>query len=48
MLTPVLFGWLLDRGEPAAVFYTVVAVLAISILTVLQLPGRQAASAQPR
>jgi hypothetical protein len=31
------------------VFYTVVAVLAISILTVLQLPGRQAASAaQPR
>jgi MFS transporter, FSR family, fosmidomycin resistance protein len=49
MVTPVIFGWLLDRGEPAAVFYTVVAVLAVSILTVLQLPGRQAASAaQPR
>jgi len=41
MLTPVIFGWLLDRGQPAAVFYTVVAVLAVSILTVLQLPGRR-------
>ncbi|HET9735350.1 MAG TPA: MFS transporter [Burkholderiales bacterium] len=45
MVTPVIFGWLLDRGEPAAVFYTVVAVLAVSILTVLQLPGRAAANA---
>jgi MFS family permease len=44
MVTPVIFGWLLDRGEPAVVFYTVVAVLTVSILTVLQLPGRQAAS----
>jgi MFS family permease len=41
---PVAFGWLLDRGEPAAVFYTVVGVLAVSILTVLKLPTR---SAQP-
>jgi hypothetical protein len=40
----VAFGWLLDRGEPAAVFYTVVGVLAVSILTVLKLPTR---SAQP-
>jgi hypothetical protein len=49
MLTPVIFGWLLDRGEPAAVFYTVVVVLVLSIFTVLQLPGRQPASAaQPR
>jgi MFS family permease len=39
MLTPVVFGWLIDRGQPAAVFYSVVAVLAVSILTVLQLPG---------
>lgn len=39
MVTPVIFGWLIDRGQPAAVFYTVVAVLAVSILTVLQLPG---------
>jgi MFS family permease len=41
MLTPMIFGWLIDRGQPAAVFYTVVAVLAVSILTVLQLPGRR-------
>jgi len=47
MVTPVIFGWLLDRGQPAAVFYTVVAVLAVSILTVLQLPGRSAADAAP-
>lgn len=45
MVTPLIFGWLLDRGEPATVFYTVVAVLVASILTVLQLPGRAAANA---
>jgi MFS family permease len=43
---PVLFGWLLDRGEPAAVFYAVVVVLAASIATVLRLPGP--AAQQPR
>jgi MFS family permease len=37
---PVLFGWLLDRGEPSAVFYAVVVVLALSIFTVLRLPAR--------
>jgi MFS family permease len=37
---PVLFGWLLDRGAPAAVFYAVVVVLAVSIFTVLRLPAR--------
>jgi MFS transporter, FSR family, fosmidomycin resistance protein len=42
---PVAFGWLLDRGEPAAVFYAVVGVLALSILTVLRLPER---APQPR
>jgi MFS family permease len=41
MVTPVVFGWLIDRGQPAAVFYAVVAVLALSILTVLKLPGRR-------
>lgn len=41
MVTPVVFGWLLDRGTPAAVFYAVVVVLALSILTVLQLPARK-------
>ncbi len=42
---PVIFGWLLDRGDPAVVFYTVVVALAVSIGTVLQLPER---AAQPR
>lgn len=37
---PVLFGWLLDRGQPASVFYAVVVVLAVSIATVLRLPSR--------
>jgi MFS family permease len=41
MVTPVAFGWLLDRGEPSAVFYAVVAVLVLSILTVLRLPERK-------
>jgi ABC-type transport system involved in cytochrome c biogenesis permease subunit len=40
MVTPVVFGWLLDRGQPAVVFYAVVAVLVLSILTVLKLPER--------
>lgn len=48
MLTPVIFGWLLDRGHPAAVFYAVVAALALTILTVLNLPGEQAARAARR
>lgn len=41
MLTPIVFGWLIDRGQPSAVFYTVVGVLAVSILTVMQLPARR-------
>jgi hypothetical protein len=41
----VLFGWLLDHGRPSAVFYAVVTVLALSIVTVLRLPGRPAAAA---
>lgn len=40
MLTPVAFGWLLDQKQPAAVFYAVVVALALTIFTVLNLPGR--------
>jgi len=40
MVTPIVFGSLLDRGAPAVVFYAVVAVLGLSILTVLRLPER--------
>ena len=39
MLTPVLFGWLLDHGHAPAVFYSVVIALALTIATVLNLPG---------
>ena len=39
---PPIYGWLIDRGEPRAVF--VVAVLmALTILTVLEV-GRRAAA----
>jgi MFS family permease len=48
MVTPILFGWLLDHGRPAAVFYAVVVVLVLSILTVLRLPERAPAGAMPQ
>lgn len=47
MVTPIVFGWLLDHGAPAVVFYAVVAVLGLSILTVLRLPERAPAAATP-
>jgi MFS family permease len=42
MLTPVYFGWLLDGGRPAMVFYTVVVTAMLTIATVLNLPARRA------
>lgn len=45
MLTPVFFGWLLDRGQADAVFYTVVVALVLTIGMVLNLPGRKRALA---
>jgi len=39
MVTPVYFGWLLDGGRPAMVFYTVVVTAILTIATVLNLPG---------
>ena len=45
MLTPVFFGWLLDRGQADAVFYTVVVALVLTIGMVLNLPGRKPAVA---
>lgn len=45
ILTPVLFGWMLDNSHASAVFYSVVIALALTIATVLNLPGpRQAAA----
>ena len=35
-LTPLLFGWLLDRGEPRAVFVVAAVFLLLTITTVVQ------------
>ncbi len=42
--TPVFFGWLLDRGQADAVFYTVVVAFVLSIGMVLNLPTRKPAA----
>jgi len=47
ILTPVLFGWLLDHGHASAVFYSVVVALALTIATVLHLPGERQAVKSP-
>jgi len=39
---PLLFGWLLDHGEPRAVFFAVAAVLVLCALTVVQLRAHTA------
>jgi MFS transporter, FSR family, fosmidomycin resistance protein len=41
MVTPLYFGWLLDGGRPALVFYTVVVSAILTIATVLNLPGNR-------
>ncbi len=41
MLTPVFFGWLLDRGSASVVFFSVVFSSLLTIGTVLQLPRYQ-------
>ena len=49
MATPVFFGWLLDRGQPSAVFYSVVIASVLTIFTVLNLQRRRIeAVPQPR
>lgn len=35
-LTPLAFGWLLDRGDPRAVFVAVAALMLATIVTVVQ------------
>ncbi|HXI35731.1 MAG TPA: MFS transporter [Burkholderiales bacterium] len=40
LATPVFYGWLMDHSLPQGVFYTVFALTALAIFTVLQLPGR--------
>ncbi|MGH7123138.1 MAG: MFS transporter, partial [Stellaceae bacterium] len=44
---PLFFGWLMDRGEPRAIFLTVVAITLLSLLTVstTRLPAPKPAAA---
>jgi len=43
-LTPVIFGWLLDHGEPQAIFVAVGIALALAVVTVIGV-GRQVRAA---
>lgn len=47
MATPVLYGWMLDRALAAGVFYTVFAMLLMTVATVLYLPARSSAVTRP-
>ncbi len=44
---PPVFGWLLDRGAPRAVFVLMSLVIALSVLTVLQLRRPAAVATTP-
>jgi MFS family permease len=48
VIGPLLFGWLMDRGEPRAVFLTVVAITLLSLLTVstTRVPAPKPAAAE--
>jgi FSR family fosmidomycin resistance protein-like MFS transporter len=39
-VTPVFYGWMLDRHLPSGVFYTAAAFTGLAMLTVLLMPGR--------
>ena len=47
MATPVLYGWMLDRAFASGVFYTVFAMLLLTVATVLYLPARGGLRAAP-
>jgi MFS family permease len=40
LVTPVLYGWLLDHHLPQAVFFVIFGFSLLAIFTVMQLPGR--------
>jgi MFS family permease len=44
-ITPLIFGWLLDRGTPRTLFVAVAVLLGLALLTVLRVRGRPAATA---
>ena len=47
-LTPLLFGWLLDRGAPRGVFLVSAAAMVLTIATVVQVRRHGPATAAAR
>jgi MFS family permease len=45
LVMPPIYGWLIDRGEPRAVFVVAAALMALTMLTVLEV-GRRGAAAR--
>lgn len=45
LVMPPIYGWLIDRGEPRAVFLVAAGLMALTILTVLEV-GRRGAAAR--
>lgn len=45
MASPLLFGWLMDRGEPRAIFMIVVAFILLALVTVITRAKPQAKAA---
>ena len=45
LVMPPIYGWLIDRGEPRAVFVVAAILMALTILTVLEV-GRRAVSSR--
>jgi MFS transporter, FSR family, fosmidomycin resistance protein len=45
VISPLIFGWLMDQGNPRAIFLLVVACIVPSLLTVAtKSPGKSVAS----
>jgi hypothetical protein len=45
MVSPLLFAWLMDRGEPRAIFMIVVAFIFLALVTVITRAKPQAKAA---
>ena len=45
LIAPALYGWLLDRGEPRAMFFVIAAIMVVMIVTVVNV--RRQAAAEP-
>src|SRR5207245_305981 len=43
LVMPPIYGWLIDRGEPRAIFFVAAALMALTMFTVLEVGRRGAA-----